>query len=245
MTANRWAELRQVGFATLDHASAVRTATDLLGLGPRFRRPAAGRPGPSRLHRPGRPRHLRRGTRPGHARPLRRPLAGPGWRLVGLGAVHSGPVPGRGEGTRRRARRPGRGRDPDHGRMTSSSCTRSTSACCSSSTRSCRGTAGSGTTCPRPGGASRPHHQGRRHPRGRRGRAPPIPRDPVAMAQTWAAIIGIEPPVPTRTARRSRSATGPSGSCPPGAAGPGSSPSTCMPPTGSTGPAGVASCATP
>ena len=32
--------------------------------------------------------------------------------------------------------------------------------------------------------------------------------------------------------------------CPRGAAGPGSSPSTCMPPTGSTGPAGVASCAT-
>ena len=26
MTANRWAELRQVGFATLDHAAAVRTA---------------------------------------------------------------------------------------------------------------------------------------------------------------------------------------------------------------------------
>jgi short chain dehydrogenase len=48
-----------------------------------------------------------------------------------------------------------------------------------------------------------------------------------------------------RTARRSRSATGRSGSCPPGAAGPGSSPSTCMLPTGSTGPAGVASCATP
>ena len=36
MTANRWAELRQVGFATLDHAAAVRTATDLLALGPGF-----------------------------------------------------------------------------------------------------------------------------------------------------------------------------------------------------------------
>src|SRR5689334_19015235 len=32
----QWAELRQVGFATLDHASAVRTATDLLALGPGF-----------------------------------------------------------------------------------------------------------------------------------------------------------------------------------------------------------------
>jgi hypothetical protein len=31
-----WAELRQVGFATLDHAAAVRTATDLLALGPGF-----------------------------------------------------------------------------------------------------------------------------------------------------------------------------------------------------------------
>jgi hypothetical protein len=33
---DRWAELRQVGFATLDHAAAVRTATELLALGPGF-----------------------------------------------------------------------------------------------------------------------------------------------------------------------------------------------------------------
>jgi hypothetical protein len=32
----QWAQLRQVGFATLDHAAAVRTATDLLALGPGF-----------------------------------------------------------------------------------------------------------------------------------------------------------------------------------------------------------------
>jgi hypothetical protein len=36
MTENRWAELRQVGFATLDHAAAVRAATELLELGPGF-----------------------------------------------------------------------------------------------------------------------------------------------------------------------------------------------------------------
>ena len=36
MTAKQWARLRQVGFATLDHAAAVRTATDLLALGPGF-----------------------------------------------------------------------------------------------------------------------------------------------------------------------------------------------------------------
>ena len=36
MTAPGWAELRQVGFAALDHAAAVRAATDLLGLGPGF-----------------------------------------------------------------------------------------------------------------------------------------------------------------------------------------------------------------
>jgi hypothetical protein len=36
VTPDRWAELRQVGLATLDHASAVRTATDLLALGPGF-----------------------------------------------------------------------------------------------------------------------------------------------------------------------------------------------------------------
>jgi hypothetical protein len=35
VTANRWAELRQVGFATLDHAAAVRTA-ELLALGAGF-----------------------------------------------------------------------------------------------------------------------------------------------------------------------------------------------------------------
>jgi hypothetical protein len=39
VTANRWAELRQVGFATLDHAAAVRTATELLALGPGFADP--------------------------------------------------------------------------------------------------------------------------------------------------------------------------------------------------------------
>jgi hypothetical protein len=36
VTPNRWAELRQVGFAALDHAAAVRTAIDLLALGPGF-----------------------------------------------------------------------------------------------------------------------------------------------------------------------------------------------------------------
>ena len=36
MTPDRWAELRQVGFAALDHAAAMRTATELLALGPGF-----------------------------------------------------------------------------------------------------------------------------------------------------------------------------------------------------------------
>jgi hypothetical protein len=35
-TRDRWAELRQVGLATLDHEAAVRTATALLELGPGF-----------------------------------------------------------------------------------------------------------------------------------------------------------------------------------------------------------------
>ena len=39
MTEGQWAELRQVGFATLDHAAAVQTATDLLALGPGFSDP--------------------------------------------------------------------------------------------------------------------------------------------------------------------------------------------------------------
>jgi hypothetical protein len=36
MTENQWAELRQVGFAALDHPAAVRAATELLELGPGF-----------------------------------------------------------------------------------------------------------------------------------------------------------------------------------------------------------------
>jgi hypothetical protein len=36
MTQTQWAELRQVGLATLDHEAAVRTATELLELGPGF-----------------------------------------------------------------------------------------------------------------------------------------------------------------------------------------------------------------
>ena len=32
MTETQWAELRQIGFAALDHAAAVRTATELLAL---------------------------------------------------------------------------------------------------------------------------------------------------------------------------------------------------------------------
>ena len=37
-----WAELRQVGFATLDHQAATKTATDLLELGPSFGDPVLG-----------------------------------------------------------------------------------------------------------------------------------------------------------------------------------------------------------
>ena len=36
MTENQWAELRQVGFASLDHGAAVKAATELLELGPGF-----------------------------------------------------------------------------------------------------------------------------------------------------------------------------------------------------------------
>lgn len=36
MTENMWAQLRQVGFATLEHDADVKVATELLGLGPGF-----------------------------------------------------------------------------------------------------------------------------------------------------------------------------------------------------------------
>ena len=39
MTETRWAELRQIGFATLDHPAAMRAATELLKLGPGFNDP--------------------------------------------------------------------------------------------------------------------------------------------------------------------------------------------------------------
>jgi hypothetical protein len=69
-------------------------------------------------------------------------------------------------------------------------------------------------------------------------------QDPAAMAATWAAIIGLAPRLPPRTAPRSPLAAGPSGSCPLRAAAPESSPSTCTPPTASTASASMASCVT-
>ena len=39
---NQWAQLRQVGFGTLDHTAAVQTATELLELGPGFDDPVLG-----------------------------------------------------------------------------------------------------------------------------------------------------------------------------------------------------------
>ena len=70
-------------------------------------------------------------------------------------------------------------------------------------------------------------------------------RDPVAMAETWAAIIGIEPPVETADGAAIAFGRRTIRFVPAGAAEPGSSPSMCAPPTGSTGPAGTASCAIP
>ena len=67
MTENRWAELRQVGFATLDHQEAVRTATELLALGPGFDDPLLAAMHLADFTAPGRPRYLRRGARPDHA----------------------------------------------------------------------------------------------------------------------------------------------------------------------------------
>jgi hypothetical protein len=51
--------------------------------------------------------------------------------------------------------------------------------------------------------------------------------------------------LPAAQAAQAARTAGRSGSCPPGAAGPGSSPSTCTPPTASTGPDSRACCATP
>ena len=97
MTENHWAELRQVGLATLDHEAAVRAATELLELGPGFGDPllADWHLGADRS------RHLPGDPRPDHARPLDRQVAGPDGRRVRLGTVGPGAVPGRSDRTRR------------------------------------------------------------------------------------------------------------------------------------------------
>jgi hypothetical protein len=86
MTANQWARLRQVGFATLDHAAAVRTATDLLALGPGFGDPLLAAMGLADFTAPVGPDtyvEVLAPTTPGHsvARWLRRVGGASGWVL--------------------------------------------------------------------------------------------------------------------------------------------------------------------
>lgn len=82
----QWAELRQVGFAALDHAAAVRTATDLLALGPGFGDPLLDAMGLADFTAPVGPDtyvEVLAPTTPGHsvARWLRRVGGASGWVL--------------------------------------------------------------------------------------------------------------------------------------------------------------------
>ena len=242
VTASRWAELRQIGFATLDHAAAVRTATELLALGPGFGDPLLAELGLADFTAPVGPGtyvEVLAPVTPGH--PVARWLGKVGGSS-GLGAVDPGPVAGRGERTRRGARR-----------------------------AECAETQAMGhdiiqlhpldvgvlleldAFLPRDGWFWDDLPAAQAAQAARTAKADDIlavdvavtgPRDPAAMARTWAVIIGIEPPVATADGAV-LAFGGRSGSCPPGAAGPGSSPSTCTPPTASTGPASRACCAIP
>ena len=196
MTENRWAELRQVGFATLDHQAAVRTATELLALGPGFDDPLLAAMHLADFTAPVGPDtyvEVLAPTTPDHsvARWLGRVGGASGWVL-------STQVPSL-DGVKERA--------TEHGVRIAVETQamghdivqlhRSTSACCSSSTRSCRATSGSGTTFRRrrrrtPAGAPRLTTS-----RPSTSRSTRRPEAPAAMAATWAAIIGLEPPVAT------------------------------------------------
>ena len=150
MPGNRWAELRQVGLATLDHTAAVRTATELLALGPGF-----GDPLLAALHLadftapvgPDTYLEVLAPTTPDHpvARWLDKVGGSSGWVL-------STQVPSL-DGVKERA--------ADHG------------------VRIAVETQAMG------------HDIIQLHP------LDVGPRDPAAMARTWAAIVGIEPPVAT------------------------------------------------
>jgi hypothetical protein len=156
--------LRQVGFAALDHAAAVRTATELLALGPGFGDPLLAELGLADFTAPVGPDtylEVLAPTTPDHpvARWLGKVGGSSGWVL-------STQVPSL-DGVKERA--------AEHG-----------------------------------------------------------VRVAVETQAMGHDIIQLHP-----------LAAGRSGSCPPGAAGPGSSPSTCTPPTASTGPGSRACCAAP
>ena len=238
MTENRWAELRQVGLATLDHQAAVRAATDLLALGPGFGDPLLAAMAPGRLHRPGRPRHLssRFSPRPRPDHPVARWLGRVGG-ASGWVSVDSGAVPGRGEpsappstasGSRSRTQAMGHNiiqlHPLDLGVLLELD-----------------------EFLPRAAwfwddmdAAAKAAHA-RRTAKADNIAAVDVAVDataggPAAMAAAWAAIIGLAAPGPDRGRRRDRlrqpdhpvrARRGP--------AGPGSSPSTCTPPTAITG----------
>ena len=157
MTQDRWAELRQVAFATLDHAAAVQTATELLALGPGFDDPLLAAMHLADFTAPLGPDtyvEVLAPTTPDHsvARRLGRVGGSSGWvlstQVPSLDGVKEPPNAVSGSRCRRR-----------RWATTSSSSIRSTSACCSSSTRSYRAPAGSGTASGRDGGWRRDHVQ--------------------------------------------------------------------------------------
>jgi hypothetical protein len=245
MTANQWARLRQVGFATLDHAAAVRTATDVLALGPGFGDPLLAAMGLADFTAPVGPDtyvEVLAPTTPGHsvARWLRRVGGASGWVL-------STQVPSL-AGVRERAAEQG--------------------------VRIAVETQAMGRTiiqlhpldvgvlleldeflpCEAWFWDELPAAQAARA--ARTSKADDILAVDVAVDAT--ASPGAPPrwrgpgprssastrPRPPRTAPTSPSATAPSGSYPPATAAPASSPSTCTPPTATASPAQPANCAT-
>ena len=243
MTANRWAELRQVGFATLDHAAAVRTATELLALGPGFGDPLLAELGLADFTAPVGPGtyvEVLAPVTPGHpvARWLGKVGGSSGWVL-------STQVPSL-DGVKERA--------AEHGVRVAVETQAMGHDIIQLHPLDVGVLLELDAFLPRDGWFWDDLPAAQAAQAARTAKADDILAVDVAVAAPgtrprWRGSgprsSASRPRWRRRTARCSPSAAGRSGSCPPGAAGPGSSPSTCTPPTASTGPASRACCATP
>ena len=239
MTENRWAELRQVGLATLDHEAAVRAATALLELGPGFGDPLLADWQLADFTAPIGPDtylEILAPTTPGHpiARWLGRVGGASGWVLSTQVPSLDGVTERAAEhGVRIAARTQAMGHNIiqlhplDLGVLLELDEFLPRAAWFWDDMDAARAA------------------QARRTAKVDNIAAVDVAaEDPAAMAAAWAAIIGLQPPAPTADGAAIAFGSRTISFVPTAAAGPGSSPSTCTPPTASTALAASASSAT-